>query len=171
MAFKARNQLGKWETGNWKIFIIVLYIYVLIIMTNDFYSLYQDCGSEGSLQTPPGISGAVSPQDSSSNHPWWLWRWAGQPKCCREEVGRPSRQGAIAVVVSRWKCVDCCHPAPAPTTCRQPATTRAMAATAWVVAGWCAGGANAIVNSDTYLCSRIKTHGAWSQAELQHCFA
>jgi len=28
-----------------------------------------------------------------------------------------------------------------------------MAAAAWVVAGWCAGSANAIVNSDAYLCS------------------
>jgi len=35
---KARNQLARWETGNRKIFIIVLCIYILIILMNDFYS-------------------------------------------------------------------------------------------------------------------------------------
>jgi len=132
-------------------------------MTNDFYSLYQDCGSEGSLQTPPGISGAVSAARQQQQPPMvaLALSWAAkvlQGGGAAAESPRSHRSGGLAVTVRRLlpsgsSSNDLSAAGNNPGNGRHCMGGRR-------VAGWCAGGANAIVNSDTYLCSRIKTHGA-----------
>jgi len=123
-----------------------------------------ECGKaiRGSLRNVPHLIFCKLPLD---NFPQSAFRKIPAP---RPQDSDHSGRGGSSVepggwIVGRGRCqvtgevlwwrscsegVNCCRLAPAPTTRRRPATTRTTAAAGWVVAGWCAGGANAIVDSD-----------------------